>query len=317
MKNHPLNAPVLLITFKRLGGLRPVFESLRKVRPRKLYISSNEGRDAAEQEMVRAVRRFLEDSVDWDCEVSKLYREESLGAKQSISGAIDWFFANEERGIILEDDVLADTSFFYYCEELLERYADDPRVGQICGCPKQVSRLRRDTSYIFTRYGPIWGWASWRRAWAFFDLDMKDWPEVRDSGRLRAVCQSDAEYEKRVALYDSLCPASDSYDPNYSTWDYQWGYAKMINGLLCAVPAQNLIENVGVADGLGANVTSGTFPLDRLSLDFPLVHPDRVETDAAFDSLYSRHFTGTALDVRIRRRLRYYFRRCTALLARR
>ena len=34
---------------------------------------------------------------------------------------INWFFENEEEGVILEDDVLPIQSFFEYCDELLER----------------------------------------------------------------------------------------------------------------------------------------------------------------------------------------------------
>ncbi len=72
--------------------------------------------------------------VDWDCEVHTLFREENLGCGRGVSGAISWFFEHEEAGIILEDDIRPEASFFPFVTELLHRYADDPRVWAVSGC---------------------------------------------------------------------------------------------------------------------------------------------------------------------------------------
>jgi hypothetical protein len=71
--------------------------------------------------------------VDWDCEIKTLFRDHNLGCKHGCISAIDWFFENEEMGIILEDDILPDHSFFKYCEDLLIKHYDDNTVIHING----------------------------------------------------------------------------------------------------------------------------------------------------------------------------------------
>ena len=88
--------PILLITFKRLDTTLKVLESIRSVKPEKLYISSNAPNPErpAEEEMVLSVRHHVEKMIDWPCKLEKLYRTEHLSAKDSIWSAICWLFKN-------------------------------------------------------------------------------------------------------------------------------------------------------------------------------------------------------------------------------
>jgi hypothetical protein len=108
------NIPILFMVFNRLDTTYKVFEQLRKIAPQKLYIASDGPRNNREneKERVEAVREYVLKSIDWDCEVKTLFREENLGCGKAVSGAITWFFENEEMGIILEDDCLPSISFF-------------------------------------------------------------------------------------------------------------------------------------------------------------------------------------------------------------
>lgn len=278
-------------------------------RPPRLLVVADGPRDTHPEDSLKTaeVRNLIERGVDWDCEVVTNYSDKNLGCARRVASGLDWAFSKEERLIVLEDDCLPDFSFFRFCDELLERYKDDKRVAQICGCPKAFSQVRRNTSYVFTRFGPIWGWASWRRAWEFYDLEMKDWPQVKSSGRLRAYCQSDAEYRKRVAIYDAHCPTSSAYNPKSNTWDYQWSYARLANGMVNIMPTVNLIKNIGF-DGSGTHTTGGTFTLKQFSLDFPLVHPSKVAIEPDFEKMYSKIYSRNGLGVRrLCRRVQRYF----------
>ncbi len=81
---------------------------------------------------------------------------------------------------IYRDDCLPDPSFFRYCEEMLTRYRDNKRVGMVSGGNLQFGRQRGTGSYYFSKYTHIWGWASWRRAWKYYDRDLTLWPAFRD-----------------------------------------------------------------------------------------------------------------------------------------
>ena len=53
----------------------------------------------------------------------KLFLEIKIwGCRKAVEGALDWFFEEEEMGIILEDDIVPDVSFFDYATKLLDEY---------------------------------------------------------------------------------------------------------------------------------------------------------------------------------------------------
>ena len=165
----PLKTAVLFLIYKRLDTARRVFEVIRVARPPRLYVASDGPRESkeGEAEKVQAVRDYVMSHIDWDCEVKTLFREKNLGCKYAVSGAISWFFENEEMGIILEDDCLPSMSFFWFCEELLDKYKDDERIVNITGCNFQQGRNNTGYSYYFSIYSHIWGWAGWRSSWRY------------------------------------------------------------------------------------------------------------------------------------------------------
>ena len=94
----------------------------------------------------------------------KRYDTENRGCKEGCERAIDWFFMNENDGIIIEDDIAPSESFIKYCEELLDAYRKDKRIGMICGTSYH-SIIGLTGDYTFGRIGHVWGWATWSDRW--------------------------------------------------------------------------------------------------------------------------------------------------------
>lgn len=283
---HPLKTAVLFLVFNRPDTTIQVFEAIRKAKPPRLYVAADGPRDSrhGEDEKVKTVRDYVMDHIDWDCEVKTLFREKNLGCKYGVSGGIDWFFKNEEEGIILEDDCLPAQSFFWFCEDLLERYRNDERVMQICGSNFLNGWRRNGDSYYFSKYGPIWGWASWRRAWSHYDVDMKLWPAVKKKKIYLDFCDGNKDIAFRLNLYDKL------YAGEIDTWDYQWGFSKMINSGLSATTNVNMISNIGFGKD-GTHVTDGNSPFAAMqvsSLCMPFFHPEFIIRDHLSDQRYLR-----------------------------
>lgn len=279
-----MNTPVAFIVFNRLECARRTLAAIRLARPPRLLIVADGPRDSrpGDAEKCAAVRKLIEDGVDWPCVVERDYAERNLGCALRLATGLTWAFSRSERLVIIEDDCLPDPTFFTFCDELLERFANDTRVGQICGCPMYMSEIERATSYVFSRYGPIWGWASWRRAWKYYDLHLESWPKFFAVGGLDGAVHSRAEYVKRKRLFDGM-HGSQVLD----SWDYQWGYAKFTQGLLSVVPCRNLIENTGFGDDGTHYGPEDRFMLQRFSMDGPLRHPEFVIADLAFDRAYA------------------------------
>lgn len=239
-----INTPVLLIGFNRPDTLQQVFESVRKVQPSVLYVAIDGPRNEQDSKSCEACRTIVS-KVDWPCEVHTCFRTKNLGCGYGPAEAITWAFENEDRLIILEDDVVPSQSFFSFCEEMLEKYKNDTRVNMISGrSHNQGSKYFRNRNYIFTHYAHSFGWATWKRCWKHFDIKMKDFPEFQKIGGANNVLLSEEEgsyfnkwFEKMYNNINQECTHS---------WDGQWFYARIKMGALGIVPSRNLVLNIGV-----------------------------------------------------------------------
>jgi hypothetical protein len=256
----PLQTAVLFLVFNRPDTTKQVFEAIRQAKPPRLYVAADGPRAnrGGETEMAAQVRAIAT-AVDWPCDVKTLFRDINLGCKKAVSSGIDWFFENEEQGIILEDDCLPCPDFFTFCETLLNRYSNDERVWVVTGDNFQDGRLRGSGSYYFSRYNHVWGWASWRRAWAKRDMQIKFWPEWKKSPEWRVWLPDKVERSYWSNIFDRM------YRNEIDTWDYPWTASVWFYGGLTATPNINLVSNIGfgpdathtTGDSLMASMTTG------------------------------------------------------------
>lgn len=296
---------VLFLIFNRPDLTKMVFNRIREVRPEHLYIAADGPRknNPTDVEKCKETRRIV-DLIDWNCEVKTLFREENLGCGQAVRSAIDWFFSQEESGIILEDDCLPDPTFFQYCAELLLRYKDVEKIGVISG-DQFVKTEDLKTSYYFTNFPHLWGWATWRRVWINYDFNMKDWPAKRQTHLIRKKTRSSYYADKWKGIFDRV------HDGKIDTWDYQLVYMLWIKNQLCIAPKINLVTNVG----FGTNATHTTNPKDTRylvnssSMSFPLSHPDHIRPDLQKDRADQMHVFGDCPSMvrRIQRNFRSFF----------
>lgn len=175
--------PVILIMFNRPDTARQVFETIRAAKPEKLLVVADGPRADRPDDLEKcAATRAIINEVDWDCEVHTNFSETNMGCGPRSSSGITWAFEIVDKAIIFDDDCVPSASFFGYCAELLDRYESDERVMMVSGNNRLFGRAETADSYYFSRYAHVWGWATWRRAWAKFDINMTDWPEIRDRG---------------------------------------------------------------------------------------------------------------------------------------
>jgi hypothetical protein len=187
-----------------------------------------------------------------------------------VSSGIDWVFEQVEEVIILEDDCLPNPTFFRFCQELLEMYRNDQRIGMISGDNLQFGRLQNDESYYFTKYVHIWGWATWRDRWQkSYDVSLRKWPLIRDQGRIPDIVTGRTQASYWASIFDKV------HKNQIDTWDYQWVFANWVEGRINAAPNINLISNIGF-DRDDATHTTGSGDESNLpifNMQFPLKHP--------------------------------------------
>ncbi|WP_170190187.1 glycosyltransferase, partial [Geitlerinema sp. P-1104] len=287
-----LQTPVILLIFNRPDTTRQVFEAIRQAQPPQLLVIADGPRPERPGEADQcAAARSIIDRVDWDCQVFKHYSDSNLGCRQRVSSGLTWAFNTVEEAIVLEDDCLPHPSFFRFCQELLEKYRDEPRVMSISGDNFQFGQRRTPYSYYFSRYNHIWGWASWRRAWQQYDLSMKAWPKLRSSDWLQNKLQ-----HPQVAQYWSRI--FDMAYQGFDTWDYAWLFACWYHEGLIALPEVNLVSNIGFNDQ--ATHTKAKSPFANMptqELEFPLRHPVTLNAEIQADC-YTEKIMFSQVDVK-------------------
>jgi hypothetical protein len=274
------DTPILFLIFNRPEVTKITFERLKELKPYKLYVAADGPRahKANEIELCEQTRAIIK-NIDWKCELKTLFREQNIGCGKAVSEAITWFFNEEEAGIIMEDDILPDISFFNYCAYMLNYYKNDETVMHIGGS-NYLYQHKTKYSYIFSPIPFIWGWATWKRAWRKYDFSMKDF-------YLFAREETIYQYypDKKLAEY-WLNNFRQMYYNQIDTWDYQWVFCIYINNGMAIIPSVNLVSNIGFGSDATHTFDSGSIfsKHKTYQLSDTIVHPEKkqMDTESAF-----------------------------------
>ena len=298
--NKQLYTPVLFLTFNRLDTTKLVFAELRKAKIARLYIASDGPRSDVEGEdmQVELVRKYILDNIDWECEIFTLFRETNLGCKISVSKSIDWFFENEEMGIILEDDCLPSQSFFWFCEYLLNLYRNDEKIFLISGYNHQNQWKQDECDYFFSLLGGIWGWASWRRAWSHYDVNLEGIDEfIAGNGFVKSLGPSLGKIKQEM-IYEGVI------NNKVNSWALQWGYARHKNNALTCIPSRSLIQNIGFGESATHTQETDVRKVKNHDIQFPINENILAVTDEGYDNLM---FVKESFYSKVVRRLKQFF----------
>jgi hypothetical protein len=287
-QNMKISTPVLFMVFNRPEKTQRVFDVIRSARPTKLYVAMDSPREQNSADIINCKKvKEIVRSVDWDCDVKYLFHQKNLGCSLAGKAAWDWFFSQEEEMIFLEDDGLVSISFFWFCQELLSRYRNDPRIAYIGGVnygPKYGKE-----SYFFTSLSvATYAMATWKRVYDLYEYRMESYPNYRTTHRFKKNFVSRFEYYYFRNKFDEYVARGGN------TYDIQMNYLVRKYGLYCIVPNTNLTSNIGFDDeGTNTNMD----PRSELALRFgnrprfemdEIRHPDSVRVDETFDREYFR-----------------------------
>lgn len=290
LKKWKNDVNVLFLFFARPKQTAAVFEQIKLARPRRLFLYQDGPRPKRQddKENIRKCREIVE-QIDWDCELHTMYQEKNLGCDPSEYISQKWMFSYVDKGIILEDDDVPSQSFFPYCKELLDKYEHDERIGIICGM-NNLGTFNNGYSYLFTRYGSIWGWATWKRNIDRWDPDYK-W--MNDSHLLEIMR---AQYKSCSSWFQTCRKHKATGRAHYESI---LGAHARLNNQLNIVPTLNMISNIGIAAESTHSVSDLTklsrsvrslFHMKRYEIDSTLKHPSYVVEDFLFNKSFEKKF---------------------------
>jgi len=300
-----MNTPVLVIAFNRPSTLRVLLEQLRSVGATQVFFAVDGPRTTRPEdgpkvaEVKALIRDFFEPSPE-RC----LFQTENLGIRRGPPAAITWFFSHVSEGIILEDDCIPGDDFFPFMAWGLTQYRDQPRVKLLAGF-NRFGDIGGPSSFQFIKSAMIWGWASWRRAWAEYDPNFELWSQEQNRRKLRLWLGS-------FPVWDYWREAVEMVrQGQLVTWDVAWCWSVFLGKGLVVMPRTSLVRNIGFS-GDGTNTTGGVGSDERSqvsagSLKPPYLPPRRQEPNLSLQGRIDRKEfwrTDLLLTTRLKHRLK-------------
>ena len=228
--------------------------------------------------------------IDWDCEVIKMFASENQGVFNSIGMGAKRVFEKEEKAIFLEDDNLPESSFFRYCEEMLNKYEDNEKVLWICGTNYEIESKYLDTDYVFTKHMLPCGWASWSKK--FNKYYLTSFSILNDKANRKKIKKA---YENRWLYRQQIrsfrCEKyREEHQRRYLSWDFHMALSLRYFDMYGIAPKYNQIRNIGIDDFSTHGGNSTKKPNTAKFCEIPthpmpeqMKGPDSVEINKVFE----------------------------------
>lgn len=273
----PFNTPVILFIYKRFDTTALVFEKIKAIQPTTLYIFADGAKNKNEINAINKTREIIH-QINWDCKLHIDFSEQNLGCSDRIISGLNHVFKNEDKAIILEDDCVPDTSFFYFCDELLNYYANHQQIMHISGY-NILGEVQQKESYFLSKYTlPPWGWATWKRAWELQNNNFDTWQQIK-TWAYKNISQE--YFIEWTDLFEGARTLR-------KTWDVSWNVDLWKNNALAIIPQKNLVQNIGFGEDatFTKNDSTKVAAIKAIEMHFPLYHPKTKKCD--FDTLIEK-----------------------------
>lgn len=273
--------PVAFFIYNKPDTTKKIFNEIRKVQPKKLYIYSDGPKGDNDKKGVQECREIAS-NINWECEVKLFFSETNKGAGYGMYLSINDFLSKESEGIIIEDDCYPNRSFFRFCDDMLEMYRENKDISMVSGY-NFMQNLKIDESYYFSKYSNSWGWATWSDRWNnFYDFDLSNWEIEKKSNNYKDFFFDQIEEKKLTKILEEVSRG------NVECWDYQWYFQNIINNRLSIVPKKNLIKNLGLGHKNATHTTQkhkykAITKNKKNEISFPLKHPKKIVQNISLD----------------------------------
>lgn len=278
-------APVLLFVYNRPLHTRQTIEALKKntlASESVLYIYSDAPRSDADVENVKKVREVIHNTNGFK-QVDIIEREHNWGLARNIIDGVTSKVNQHGRVIVLEDDLLTAPYFLQYMNDALETYRDEPRVGHIYACEYTQNEALPDTYLI--KWTGSWGWATWDRAWKYFNPDGQYLLDELKRRKLTRTFDFNGTYRYTRMLQQQV-------EGKNNSWAIRWNASLFLNDILSLNVGKSLVRNIGF-DGSGTHCGNDRLYDSILHMQpLPVVKISPIEESAigrqAFEQYYRR-----------------------------
>lgn len=203
----------------------------------------NDGPKSIKTSEISAVQDLTDNFSDKTSSFTIIRRLRNLGLAKSIHFGMDTVFKYHEQAIILEDDIVPTRKFFEVMEFYLENHKLNPDVGSVTGANITKFQPLEKRDFLACRRHSSWGWATWADRWLAIDWNWAENDFLNEDVLIRKVKKVSPD----LVRYAELQKAG-----KIDSWATTMNIDFIKRNLLCVVPKQNLITNIGL-DGSGTH----------------------------------------------------------------
>ncbi len=233
-------APVIVFAYNRPEHVRRTLDALsRHVLSDEsvLFVYCDGAKDHANDENKRRIEqvRLIARSIKGFKDVHVIERERNYGLACNIVDAVTRIVNEYGRVITLEDDVVTSSGFLRYMNDALETYKDEDKVMHISAY-MYPHKGRLPETFFFPVPYPGGGWATWARAWKYYNDDTKAlYEQWKNRWNEFDVLGGDYLSKQLIA----------NYNGTLRTWFVKWHAVMMSRNALTLYPHQSLTNNIG------------------------------------------------------------------------
>lgn len=168
---------------------------------------------------------------------------ENVGCSAAVLSACEWFFENEEFGLILEDDCIPAEEFLTYANYSREVIEINSDAWLFCGTQFAPCEKSPD-SWSLSKYALIWGWGT----------SKSNWNQIASSLRKEGIKISSKDISSAEKQYWSA-GAKRSNSGVIDAWDNILIQRMLALGKKAILPKYALVSNIG-NDSAATHTTS-------------------------------------------------------------
>jgi len=233
--------PIVFFFHTRIDFIKKSLVQIKLINPKKIFLISDGGKNEAEKRICDKNIKFVLSQLDLKkIKIFKLFSNSNLGTKSRVISGLNYVFNKVPNAVILEDDCLANKSFFTFSKFILNNHSTNRDIYAVTG--QSFQKFNNNDSYYYSKYSHCWGWGTWANRWEKFDKKMSFWPKWKKSKDWKTLFDNELEKKFWEYIYDK------TYFNQIKSWNYMWqAYVWMHNGLI-ATPYKNLVQNIGFGE---------------------------------------------------------------------
>ena len=236
-------SPLVIFAFNRPNYLKKCLSSLKlnKLSSKtKTYFFIDYPKNKIDFKNYNKVIKIIKETNIFNQKII-IQRKYNYGLKKNILSGIDYVLKKNDTVIVLEDDLYLSKYFLDYMNKYLHFFKDTKKIASIHGYCYPINKKNLNNFFLL-RGADCWGWATWRRAWRYYNDDnLSLAKKIKKNNEINLF-----NFNNSFNYYDMLINRSSS------TWAVNWYASAFTKKMLTLYPKTPYIKNIGNS-GLGTH----------------------------------------------------------------